>query len=462
MFPSQTYINRRNFLKSKIKSGIALFLANEEVGMNYRDNTYHFRQDSNFLYFFGIDQPNLMALIDFESGEEYIFGNELSIDDVIWTGPQPSLQSMAESVGIQTVKTPEKLWSMLSVAIEKAQKVHYLPPYRAVNAQKIARLLGISLAEITSNASESLVKAIVSIRSIKTSEEIVEMEEAVNISRLMHLAAMKHTKPNRYEYEVVGQIHAAALANNGQLSYPIIYSVNGQTLHNHSHQNLMQKGQLALCDFGAENKMHYAGDITRTLPVSGKFNQKQTEIYNLVLKMYEDSMQIIQAGIQYKTVHLKAASILLDGLKDLGMLKGDTQEMLHAGVQGLFMPHGLGHQIGLDVHDMEDLGEKYVGYREGIERSTQLGLRSLRLAKELESGFVLTVEPGIYFIPELIEKWKKEGINKDFINFEALKKYENFGGVRIEDDVLVEENGCRILGNPIPKTIQEVEVMMEG
>ncbi len=457
MFSSQTYINRRKLLKSSVKGGIALFLANEEVGMNYRDNTYHFRQDSNFLYFFGIDQPNLMAVIDFDSGEEYIFGNEVSIDDVIWTGPLPSLQYLAEKVGIQAVKAPEKLWTLLSMAIEKTQKIHFLPPYRAVNAQKIARLLTLPLSDVAKNASEELIKAIVSIRSIKTTEEILEMEDAVNISRLMHLAAMKQTKAKRYEYEVVGQIHAAALANNGQLAYPIIYSVNGQTLHNHSHQNLMQNGQLALCDFGAENKMHYAGDITRTLPVSGKFSQKQAEIYNLVLKMYENSISILKSGIQYKTVHIEAAKILLEGLKAIGFLKGDLSSMLENGVQGLFMPHGLGHQIGLDVHDMEDLGEKYVGYRPGLERSTQLGLRSLRLAKELETGFVLTVEPGIYFIPELIEKWQNEGNNKDFINFEVINKYKDFGGIRIEDNVLVEENGSRILGKPIPKTIQEVE-----
>ncbi len=455
MFSVQTYTERRNALKKAVGSGLILIMGNEEAPMNYHDNTYRFRQDSNFLYFFGISHAGLAAIIDIDSGEEIIFGHEFTMDDIIWVGPQPTLAEQARMVGVYRTEEPSKLTEKL----KKAPKVHFTPPYRFDNMIRMSEWLGITTAELKEKASIELIKGIVAIRSIKTEEEIVQMEDAVNITREMHITAMQLTAAGKKEYEIAAAIHAKAREGGGDLAYPIIFSVNGQTLHNHYHGNTMTEGRLVINDSGAENTMFYAGDITRTIPVSKRFTEKQKEIYNLVLKMEMESIAALRPTIQYREIHLSANRIMLEGMKDLGFLSGDIDEMLALGVQGLFMPHGLGHQIGLDVHDMEDLGEKYVGYRDGLERSTQLGLKSLRLAKELEAGFVLTVEPGIYFIPELIDKWKSENKFTNFVNYSKLEGYRDFGGVRIEDNCLVTETGSKTLGNPIPKTVEEVEAL---
>lgn len=453
MFSVQTYTERRNALKKAVGSGLILIMGNEEAPMNYHDNTYRFRQDSNFLYFFGISHAGLAAIIDVDSGEEIIFGHEFTMDDIIWVGPQPTLAEQARMVGVYRTEEPSKL----SEKLKKSSKVHFTPPYRFDNMIRMSEWLGIPATQLKEKASVELIKGIVAIRSIKTAEEIVQMEDAVNITREMHITAMQLTAAGKKEYEIAAAIHAKAREGGGDLAYPIIFSVNGQTLHNHYHGNTMTEGRLVINDSGAENTMFYAGDITRTIPVGKRFTEKQKEIYNLVLKMETESIAALRPNIQYREIHLSANRIMLEGMKDLGFLKGDVDEMLAEGVQGLFMPHGLGHAIGLDVHDMEDLGEKYVGYRDGLERSTQLGLKSLRLAKELEVGYVLTVEPGIYFIPELIDKWKSENKFTNFVNYSKLDAYRDFGGVRIEDNCLVTESGSKTLGNPIPKTVEEVE-----
>jgi Xaa-Pro aminopeptidase len=453
MFSTQTYIERRQTLKRTVGSGLILIMGNEEAPMNYHDNTYRYRQDSNFLYYFGISLANLAAVIDVDSGEEIIFGDEFTMDDIIWVGPQPTLANQARKVGVYRTESYAKLAHKLATA----SKVHFTPPYRYENKFKLSEWLGIPVSQLKAKASVELIKAIISQRAYKSAEEIIQMEEAVNICREMHIAAMRETKAGRKEYEIAAIIHGKALEFGGELAYPIIFSINGQTLHNHYHGNTMTEGKLALNDSGAENAMCYAGDITRTIPVSKKFTEKQKEIYNLVLRMQLSAIEALRPGIEYKDVHLLANKVLLEGLSDLGLVKGNTEEMLNAGVQGLFMPHGLGHAIGLDVHDMEDLGENYVGYKDGTERSTQLGLKSLRLAKELEEGNVITVEPGLYFIPELIEKWKAEKKLVDFINYEKIEDYKDFGGVRIEDNCLLTANGYQILGKPIPKTTEEVE-----
>lgn len=455
MFSVQTYTERRNALKKAVGSGLILIMGNEEAPMNYHDNTYRYRQDSNFLYFFGISLAGLSAIIDVDSGEEIIFGHEFTMDDIIWVGPQPTLAEQARMVGVYRTEEPSKL----PERIKKSSKVHFTPPYRFDNMIRMSEWLGISTAELKEKASVELIKSIVALRSIKTEEEILQMENAVNITREMHITAMQLTAAGKKEYEIAAAIHAKAREGGGDLAYPIIFSVNGQTLHNHYHGNTMTEGRLVINDSGAENTMFYAGDITRTIPVSKRFTEKQKEIYNLVLKMETESIAALRPNIQYREIHLSANRIMLAGMKDLGFLTGDVDEMLAQGVQGLFMPHGLGHAIGLDVHDMEDLGEKYVGYRDGLERSTQLGLKSLRLAKELEAGFVLTVEPGIYFIPELIDKWKSENKFTNFVNYSKLDAYRDFGGVRIEDNCLVTATGSKTLGNPIPKTIEEVEAL---
>lgn len=453
MFATQTYIERRNALKRTVGSGLILIMGNEEAPMNYHDNTYRYRQDSNFLYYFGISLANLAAIIDVDSGEEVIYGDEFSMDDIIWVGPQPTLADQARRVGVYRTDPYLKLAEKLG----KAKKIHFTPPYRYENKFKLSTWLNIPVAQLKESASKDLIKAIVNQRSYKSAEEIVQMEEAVNITREMHIAAIRETRAGRKEFEIAALLHQKAREGGGDLAYPIIFSTNGQTLHNHYHGNTMTEGKLALNDSGAKNSMFYAGDITRTIPVSKKFTEQQKEIYNLVLQMQLTAIEALKPGTLYKDVHLLANKVLLEGLSSLGFLEGNVEEMLSHGVQGLFMPHGLGHAIGLDVHDMEDLGEDYVGYREGLERSTQLGLKSLRLAKELETGFVVTVEPGLYFIPELIDKWKAENRFTNFVNYNKLEKYKDFGGVRIEDNCLITDTGYQVLGKPIPKTVEEVE-----
>lgn len=452
LFNTEVYVNRRQKLKEILGSGQVLIMGNNEAPMNYKANTYRFRQDSNFLYFFGINMAGLAGFIDIDTDTEIIFGHELTLDDIIWEGPVEPLSSLAEKVGVKHIRPLESL----SLAINK-ETVRFLPVYRGDREIFLKETL-----QLKSNPSIELIKAVIALRSIKSIEEIGEMVKAVNITRDIHIAAMKATQPQKHEYEVVGEILRTLKAHNAELAYPVILSVNGQTLHNHYHGNLMKPGQLLLNDSGAETETYYAGDITRTFPVSGKFTEKQKHIYELVLKMEEDSIAALKPGIKYRDIHLGANAILLEGLKDLGLVTGNTDDMITQGVGGLFMPHGLGHAIGLDVHDMEDLGEQYVGYRDGLERSTQLGLKSLRLAKELETGNVLTVEPGCYFIPELIEKYKSEKVFAEFVNYDKLAGYYDFGGVRIEDNVLVTETGFKVLGDPIPKTVEEVEAVMEN
>ncbi len=455
MFSKNTYNQRRQQLKNDLYSGLLLFLGNDETGMNYADNVYHFRQDSTFLYYFGLDQPNLTALVDLDEGKSIIFGDELSVEYIVWMGPQPTIAQQAAEVGVLTTLPAKELSNYLEK--NKNRPIHYLPPYRAKHSIKLHQLLDIPLDKVAENASAELIQSVVKQRSIKTAEEIVEMEKAVNVTGQMHTTAMKMARSGMIEAELAGAVEGIAVGSGGNLAYPVIMTVNGQTLHNHYHGNTLEEGQLVLGDYGAETTMHYAGDITRTFPVAQKFTSRQKDIYNLVLKAEEDCIAALRPGVLYRDMHLKSAKIILDGLKDLGLTQGNMDDALEAGAYGLFFPHGLGHQIGLDVHDMENLGENYVGYRQGLERSKLFGLKSLRLAKELQAGYVLTVEPGIYFIPELIDLWRAEGRYKEFINYDKVETYKDFSGVRIEDNVLITETGYRVLGNPIPKTVEEVE-----
>ncbi len=462
MFPTKIYVKRRQQLQQKVKSGLILLLGNEESSMNYTDNHYHFRQDSNFLYFLGLDQAGLAGIIDIDNNQTILFGNELTLGDIVWTGPQPALTDLAAQVGVTKVKPKNSIARYLKKARKKGQEIHFLPPYRPENKIKLSEWLGIRINGLCSLVSIPLVKAVISLAAIKAPEEIAEMEKAVNISRAMHVAAMEYAKPGMTEAEVTGKVHGIAVSGGGNLSYPIILTVNGQTLHNHYHGNVLKKGQLVLGDFGAETAMHYAGDITRTFPVAKKFTAQQKEIYQLVLGANMQCIKASKPGVLYKDVHLLAAKIKTEGLKALGIMKGDTEAAVKAGAHALFFPHGLGHMIGLDVHDMEDLGEDLVGYDETIKRSSQFGLRSLRLGKALETGNVITVEPGLYFIPELIDRWQSEKKFSEFINYKKLKAYRDFGGIRIEDNVLITKKRQRVLGEHIPKTIKEVEALRAG
>lgn len=460
LFNENVYAERRIKLKAEVKSGLILIMGNGESACNYDANTYHFRQNSNFLYFFGINHPDLNAIIDIENDKTIIFGHEITIDDIIWMGEVERLSSLAEKVGVKEVQSASAFQSYIIEQKSKGRIIHYLPPYRLEHFTVIQTALSIEKHEAKNKASLSLIKAVINQRAYKTEIELREMTEAVNITRAMHLEAIKSSKVGKYEYEVVGDLLNVCKSLNAQLAYGVIFSVNGEVLHNHHHNNQITDGKLILNDSGAENEMCYAGDITRTFPANGKFSSMQKEIYNIVLEMEKKSIEAIAPGVKYRDIHLCANKILLQRFTEMGLLHGDIDTMLEEGVAGLFMPHGLGHMIGLDVHDMEDLGENYVGYEEGQQRATYLGLKSLRLARSLESGYVLTVEPGIYFIPQLLDKYKSENKFTKFVNYEKLKMYHGFGGIRIEDNILVTNSGYKIIGDYIPKEVEEIEALM--
>lgn len=457
MFPKEVYWQRRKQLHEQLKSGLVLFPGNGESAMNYRDNTYRFRQDSSFLYFFGINKPGFYGICDLDSGEDTLYGNDLDLDDIIWMGALPGVSELAASAGVNQTGSLSSLGEELKNAVAKGRKVHILPPYRGDQFIDLAGLFGVASDRVKEFISEELIKAVVKLRAVKDEYEIGEIEKAVDVARIMHTTAMKMAYPGNFEYELSGAIEGIALSHGGQVSFPVILSMDGQILHNHQHENELVEGRMIICDAGAETSMCYASDITRTFPVGGKFTTRQKEIYNIVL---ESNMKTIEAslpGKTYREVHLMAATIIASGLKALGLMKGDVDEAVAAGAHALFFPHGLGHMMGLDVHDMEGLGENYVGYNDRIKRSDQFGLAYLRMGRELEPGFVMTNEPGCYFIPALIDQWKAEKKFDQFINYDRVDTYRDFGGIRIEDDVLITEKGNRVLGTPIPKSVEEVE-----
>ena len=462
MFEKEIYTERRKKLKNQLTNGIILILGNQDSPMNYTDNTFHFRQDSSFLYFFGLDYQNLAGVIDTESGEELIFGDDVDIDDIIWMGPQKSLKEKASQAGINRTFPFKQLNNVVTEAISKGRKIHFLPPYRAGNKLLLQQLLGIHAGRLANYASAELIKAVIALRSVKEPCEIEEIKKACATGYEMHVTAMKMAHPGVWEQTVAGKIEGISISGGGMPSFPVILSQNGETLHNHHHNNYLQEGKLMLVDAGAESAMHYASDFTRTSPVGGKFSRKQREIYEIVLQANNKTRELTKAGVTYLSVHLAIAEVIASGLKSLGLMKGDVREAVKNGAHALFMPHGLGHMMGLDVHDMEDLGQINVGYDDQVRPVDQFGTSSLRLGKKLDPGYVLTNEPGIYFIPALIEKWKHEKINTDFINFAKLESYLDFGGIRIEDDLLVTADGCELLGKRIPVTPEEVEAVVKN
>lgn len=460
MFEHTVYKKRREVLKNNVGSGLILFPGNIDSPMNYPANMFHFRQDSTFLYYFGLNKPGFYGVIDVDKGEDYLFGTDFTIDDIIWMGPQPLVSKLADSIGTSKSGTVSEMKDLLDAAINEGRKIHFLPPYRGETILDISGLLGIKPAVIKGYSSLELITAVVKQRSYKEEREIDEIEKALKISSEIYDTLLKTVKPGKYEKEMTGIIEGIVGKYGAVTSFPIILSIHGETLHNHSHENKMGDGDLLIVDSGAESPEFYASDITRTLPVSGKFTDKQKDIYNLVLKANNTTIEFVQPGRKFKDIHLLAAEIIAGGLKDLGLMKGNIEDAVKEGAHALFFPHGLGHMMGLDVHDMENLGENYVGYTDEMKRSDQFGTAYLRLARELEPGFVLTIEPGIYFIPALIDKWSSEGKHKNFINYDAVEKYRDFGGIRLEDDVLVREKGHRVLGEPIPKSVEDIEKKM--
>ena len=455
------YQKRREALRSKLAHGLILFPGNNEAPCNYPDNTYKFRQDSSFLYFFGINQPGMTGVIDIDNGEEYLFGDDVTMDDIIWMGPQPSIREMAASVGVRHSAPTIELKKFLAEAHRQNRPIHYLPPYRYDTMLCLEDLLDIRVSELKKHVSLELIKAVVDLRSVKEPCEIEEIERACDIGYEMHTTAMRLCKPGVKEQYIAGVIDGIAASYGSMNSFATILSQNGETLHNHYHGNILEAGKLMLTDAGAETINNYCSDFTRTVPVSGRFTSRQKDIYNIVVACHDHAIDFARPGQTWKEVHINVCKVLAQGLKDLGLMKGNVDEAVAAGAHALFMPHGLGHMMGLDVHDMEGLGQVYVGYDDETRPSDQFGLASLRMGRRLQEGFVITDEPGCYFIPALIDKWRAEKKFTDFLNYDIIETYKDFGGIRLEDDVLITANGSRFLGQKhIPLTVDEVENIM--
>ncbi|MCE2996129.1 MAG: Xaa-Pro aminopeptidase [Flammeovirgaceae bacterium] len=457
LFEKSIYAERRNRLKQLVGNGLIVLPGNDDVGMNYRDNTYPFRQDSTFLYYFGLNTTGLCGVIDIDSGNEYIFGDDVTVEDIVWTGPLPTVHEMANAVGVHQTFLAQAVADFLQQAQNQNRAIHYLPPYRGGQVLKLCTYLNQSVKEIEAGASLPLIKAIVSQRQYKEDIELQEMDHATRVSVDMHLAAMKFARPGMKEYEVIAKLREVAQANNCGLSFNPIVTVRGETLHNLYSGNTLTEGQLLLVDSGANNDMLYAGDLTTTYPVGKKFTAQQREVYETVLKSYKSSVALLKPRVLFKDVYVNACLEIVEGMKAIGLMKGNAHDAVQAGAHALFFQCGLGHMIGLDVHDMENLGEQYVGYTDEIKKSTQFGMKSLRLGKALEAGFTFTVEPGVYFIPQLMDQWKAEGKFLEFINYSALHAYRNFGGIRVEECYSITQHGARLLGKKLPLELTEVE-----
>lgn len=456
MFNKKTYIERRQRLQNDTANGIILLPGNEDSPKTYLDNTYPFRQDSTFLYFTGFSLPGLVLLLDTETGEEILFGDDIDIVHIVWTGVLPSISEQAAQSGIQKSGPLNALQEYLDRAKNKGRKIHFLPPYRAEHTLKLSDWLGLSPKQVQSKASVELIKNVVAQRNYKSSEEIVELERAIDISVDMHVAAMRMMRPGILESEVVAEITKIAMNGGGSSSFLPIATINGQTLHTHDHSNIVKEGQMFLLDAGAETAMGYCGDLSSTFSVGTSFTPEQREVYEICLASHNAAIDMLKPGVSFKDIYYHSARVILEGMKSMGIFKGNVEDGLVAGAHAMFFPCGLGHMLGLDVHDMEGLGELYVGW-DGEERSSQFGVKSLRLGRKLEPGFVLTIEPGIYFIPELMDLWQEKKINSEFFNFDKLRSFKNFGGIRNEEDFLITEDGKRLLGKKKPTTISEID-----
>ena len=463
MFDKQTYIRRRTQLKKEVGHGIIILFGNNNSPANGPYNGYHpFRQDSSFLYYFGQNRDGLVGVIDIDNDQEKLIGDDIDIEDIVWFGSVDSVKDMAAQVGIEQTAPMKELATICKRAQEKQQKIHFLPPYRHDIKLQIYDLLGIHPSQQKESASLDLIKAVVKMRSTKEPQEIEELERAAKIGYRMHTTAMRLTKPGVTEKFVGGQVDGIANSYGAMVSFPTIFTQHGEIMHGSPSLNLLESGRLALCDAGAETVNNYCSDNTRTYPVSGKFTQRQLEIYSIVEACHDHALEVAKPGVKYMDVHFSVCKLMTERLKELGLMKGDTEEAVRAGAHAMFLPHGLGHMMGMDVHDMEALGQIYVGFDDETRPNLeQFGTNALRMGRRLEEGFVVTDEPGIYFIPALIDDWRASGHCKEFLNFELLETYKDFGGIRIEDDLLITKDGCRFIGEQrIPYHPKDVEAFM--
>ena len=461
LFSKNTYVERRARLRQLVGHGLIVLMGNNESPLNYPSNTYKFRQDSSFLYFFGQHRDGLVGVIDADSGAETLLGDEIDIDDIVWYGEVTSVVQMAEECGVAHTAPMAALTEMVAQAQKAGRKVHFLPPYRHETMIRLHDLLGIHPSQQRDAASQELIQAVIQLRLVKSTEEIEELERAAAIGYEMHTTAMRLCRPGVTEAYIGGVLDGIAASHGSMVSFQSIVSMHGEILHGYPSARPLEAGRLLLCDAGAETREHYCSDHTRTTPISGTFTQRQKDIYNIVVDCHDLALTHARPGVRWWDVHYDVCRLMTNRLKDLGLMKGDTEAAVQAGAHALFLPHGLGHAMGMDVHDMEGLGQTFVGYDEETRPSTQFGTASLRFARRLEEGHVVTDEPGIYFIPALIDLWRKEGTNAEFLCFDEIEKYKDFGGIRIEDDVLITKDGCRFLGEKrIPYHVDEVEAFL--
>ena len=461
MFTADIYSARRAELRRRIGKGIILLPGNVESPFNYPNNTFHFRQDSTFMYFFGHSVPALAGVIDVESGEETLYGDDFTVEDIIWMGPQPTIRDFADEVGVAQSKPMAKLQEDVRRAISLGREVHYLPPYRGETILMMSDMLGIHPSMLHARKSWDLLFAVAEMRERKGEEEIAALEEAFEIGYQMHTAAMRNTRAGRTEHEVAGIVDGMALRYGTGVSFTTILSQHGEVLHNHDHSGTMQDGRLVLCDAGGEHLNGYVSDHTRTFPVSGKFTQKQKDIYNIVLAAHDAAAAALRPNMMYTEYSDAAFHTLIEGLKGLDLVRGSVDDAIAAGAAYLFMPHGLGHGIGLDVHDCENIGERSFSFAEVEERAKQSACCITRAWWRLQPGTVLSNEPGIYFVPDLIDKYKAEGKCKGIVNYDKLEEYRDFGGIRLEDDMIVTATGSKQIGSKqIPITVEDVEAVL--
>lgn len=465
MFSKETYISRRARLRELVNSGIIILFGNNESPCNYPANGYYpFRQDSSFLYFFGQNRDGLVGVIDVDNGTETLIGNDIDIEDIVWYGAVDSIKDMAEQVGVGNTAPMSELRNICDKAVSQNRKIHFLPPYRHDTMIVISDLLGIHPYKQKEAASLELINAVVKLRSVKEQQEIEEIERACEIGYEMHTLAMRLTKPGITEKFIGGQMTGIAQSLGAMTSFSTIFTQHGEIMHGCPSMEKLQEGRLVLCDAGAETINNYCSDNTRTYPVNGKFDNRQIEIYRIVEECHDYVLEVAKPGVKYFDVHLDMCRLMARRLKEVGLMKGNTDEAVTAGAHAMFLPHGLGHMMGMDVHDMEGLGQIHVGFdKETRPNLEQFGTNCLRMGRRLEKGFVLTDEPGIYFIPALIDEWREKGLHKEFINYDLLETYKDFGGIRIEDDILITDDGCRFLGEKrIPYHPADIEEFMKN